>query len=72
MDKLKAVCKILNLQHEELKIKDTECMLINGKVFFPDNLFSTAEGRDYLHRAYLTYIGIDSDNYYYAISKEIK
>jgi len=72
MKTIKKICKLLNTPCEDLKIKDVDAVLVDGKVFFQHTIFDTPEGRDMLHRAYLTYIGIGNDSYYKAMYKELE
>lgn len=72
MNTLKKICNLLDIHCEDIQIKDVSAMLVNGKVYFPDTVLNTAEGRDILHRAYLKYTGLNEDKYYKAMYEEIR
>ena len=70
---LKKICILLDIPYKVITINhNCKALLIDGKVMFEDYLFSTAFGRDLLHRAYLKQCGLDKDKYYHAMYNEVK
>ena len=72
MKQLKNICRLLDKKYAELNIKGTQALLIDDKVYFPEYVFKTPQGRDMLQRAYLTYLEVDVDKYYRNIYNKLK